>query len=111
LLSFFQRENGESGEADYHSFKTQAANVSSLQSVKNLGGYCQGAERLFEAGLDATGANLAWLVTSQWLAADEHINTTCLADASAARSAAPKTRPYEPPTALAPPPPEPSMGN
>jgi len=108
LLSFFQRENGESGEASYHTFKTQAANVSSLESAHNRDGYCVDAEQLFGVALDSYGANLDWVVATQWKATDEFIHTSCLVEAQTAQEPA-ASRPYESP--VPPPPPEPTMAN
>jgi hypothetical protein len=82
LMSFFVRENAEGGQEDYHAFKTRAANVSSLQSARNRGGYCANADRLFAAALDPSGANLAWFVSSQWGNTGEVIQASCTADAS-----------------------------
>jgi hypothetical protein len=82
LMSFFVRENAEGGQEDYHAFKTKAANISSLESARNRGGYCANAERLFAAALDPAGANLAWFVSSQWGNTGEVIQATCTADTS-----------------------------
>src|ERR1700733_6830301 len=77
LMAFFVRQKAEGGEADYHAFKTKAANVSSLASARNQDAYCANAQRLFAAALDPNGANLAWFVSSQWQTTGEVINASC----------------------------------
>jgi hypothetical protein len=106
LLAFFQRENGESGEASYHDFKTKAANVSSLNSTHDQSSYCSNAERIFAADY---GASLASFVTSQWPAAAVYISAECMADTQQAAAAAPGAWPNEAP--VPPAPAEPSLGN
>ena len=51
LLRFFRRLNAQTGEADYHSYKTRLANASSMQSIKDQG-YCANAEATFVEALD-----------------------------------------------------------
>jgi len=57
LQRFFRRLNGQTGEADYHSFKTRLANASSMQSIKDQG-YCANAEATFADALDARNKSL-----------------------------------------------------
>jgi hypothetical protein len=104
LLSFFERENGENGQSSYHEFKTKAANVSSLKSARDLGGYCAHAQSIFAS---AYGMNLAAFVINQWTAASELISASCTVDAQQASAASPW--PNEAPVPQAPT--EPSMGN
>jgi hypothetical protein len=57
LQRFFRRLNGQTGEADYHSFKTRLANASSMQSIKDQG-YCANAEATFVDALDVGNKSL-----------------------------------------------------
>jgi hypothetical protein len=106
LMRFFVRENAEAGEANYHTFKTKAANVSSLASARDTGAYCSNARRLFAAALDPYGAGLAWFVSSQWRSTGEVISASCTAGDT---NAWPAARPFEPPVASDPV--EPSLAN
>jgi hypothetical protein len=109
LMAFFVRENPQGGEADYHAFKTKAANVSSLASARDAGGYCANAARLFAAALGPYGANLAWFVSSQWQTTGEVIDASCTADATPARLSGVSSRSYGEP--VPPGPVEPSLAN
>jgi hypothetical protein len=109
LMAFFVRENAEGGEADYHTFKTKAANVSSLASARNNGAYCANAGRLFAAALEPYGANLAWFVSSQWQTTGEVIDASCTADEAPARFSDAPSRSYG--QAVPPAPVEPSLAN
>ena len=109
LMAFFVRENAEGGEADYHAFKTKAANVSSLASARDNGAYCANAGRLFTAAFDPYGANLASFVSSQWQATGEVIDASCTADATPARLSSVPSRSYG--QAVPPAPVEPSLAN
>jgi hypothetical protein len=95
LLAFFVRENAEAGEADYHAFKTKAANVSSLESARDRGAYCAEAGRLFGVAYDAYGATLAWFVSSQWRGTGEVLQASCTADSRRGESPVPAS-PVEP---------------
>jgi hypothetical protein len=106
LLAFFQRENGENGEASYHDFKTKAANVSSLKSAHDESSYCSNAEHIFAA---AYGVSLASFVTSQFPTAAVYISASCTGDTQQAAATAPATWPDEVPVPAAPE--EPSLGN
>lgn len=79
LMAFFVRDNGERGEADYHAFKTKAANVSALESAHDSAGYCANAERLFAAALN--GTDLATFVSTEWQQTGEVLRARCTADA------------------------------
>jgi len=57
LQQFFRRLNGQTGTADYHSFKTRLANAASMQSIKDEG-YCVNAEATFADALDARNKSL-----------------------------------------------------
>ena len=57
LQQFFRRLNGQTGTADYHSFKTRLANAASMQSIKDQG-YCVNAEATFADALDARNKSL-----------------------------------------------------
>jgi hypothetical protein len=74
LLEFFNRENGASGEADYHAFKTRAANIASLASNRDREAYCANAESLFEAAHDP---NLAHFVAMLWNGSGDIVRETC----------------------------------
>lgn len=49
LQNFFRRLYGQTGIADYHSFKTRLANSSSIQSMRDTQGYCANAQAIFNA--------------------------------------------------------------
>jgi hypothetical protein len=83
LLTFFMRENGARGEADYHSFKTKAANISALESARDSTGYCANAQRLFTAAFNSGYDSLGAFVASQWQGTAEIIRARCTADADA----------------------------
>jgi hypothetical protein len=51
LQNFFLRMYGQTGIADYHSFKTRLANMSSIQSIHDTQGYCANAQATFDAAL------------------------------------------------------------
>ena len=57
LQQFFRRLNGQTGTADYHSFKTRLANAASMQSIQDQS-YCVKAEALFAEALDAQNNSL-----------------------------------------------------
>ena len=57
LQRFFRRLNGQTGTADYHSFKTRLANASSMQSIRDQG-YCANAEATFADALEARNKSL-----------------------------------------------------
>jgi len=58
LQRFFRRLNGQTGTADYHSFKTRLANASSMQSIGDVQGYCANAEATFADALAARDKSL-----------------------------------------------------
>jgi len=58
LQRFFRRLNGQTGTADYHSFKTRLANSSSIQSIGDVQGYCANAEATFADALNARNKSL-----------------------------------------------------
>ena len=102
LLAFFIRENGESGTADYHTFKTKAANVSALQSARQPDNFCANADRVFEAALAPYQPTLASFVYSEWNAASEEISTRCTDDGIGAERIARGPASYDGPAPHAP---------
>jgi hypothetical protein len=102
LLAFFVRENGESGTDDYHTFKTKAANVSALQSARDLDRFCANADGIFRAALDSYQPTLASFVYSEWSATSQFISTSCTDDESYAERTARAQPSYEGPVAHAP---------
>ena len=57
LQQFFRRLNGQTGTADYHSYKTRLANAASMQSIKDTS-YCANAEATFTDALDTGNKSL-----------------------------------------------------
>jgi hypothetical protein len=49
LQNFFRHLYGQAGIANYHSFKTRLANMSSIRSVHDTQGYCADALATFDA--------------------------------------------------------------
>jgi hypothetical protein len=64
LQNFFRRLYGQSGEANYHSFKTRLANTSSMQSIKEAS-YCADAEVTFDDALSRSKKSLTAFVATQ----------------------------------------------
>jgi hypothetical protein len=64
LQVFFRRLYGQSGEANYHSFKTRLANTSSMQSIKEPS-YCADADATFDVALSQSNKSLAAFVATQ----------------------------------------------
>jgi hypothetical protein len=71
LQNFFQRSNAKSGTADYHSFKTRLANVSSMQSIRDTQNYCASAQETFEAAFAPGRKSLALFLASQTTQVDD----------------------------------------
>jgi hypothetical protein len=69
LQNFFRRLNGQTGVADYHSFKTRLANTSSLQSIRDTS-YCADAQATFDAALTDTKRSLPVFLAGQTTAVD-----------------------------------------
>ena len=80
LQNFFHRLYGQSGEANYHSFKTHLANASSLESIKDPG-YCANAKATFDSALGRDRKSLVAFVAEQPSGA-ERTFSTCGAVAS-----------------------------
>jgi hypothetical protein len=70
LQNFFRRLNGQTGVADYHSFKTRLANNSSIQSFRDPT-YCADALTTFDAALTNTKRSLPVFLAGQTTAVDD----------------------------------------
>ena len=70
LQNFFVRLNGQTGVADYHSFKTRLANNSSIQSFRDAN-YCTDAQTTFDAALTNTKRSLPVFLAGQTTAVDD----------------------------------------
>ena len=88
LQKFFRRLNGQTGTADYHSFKTRLANASSMDSIRDTS-YCANAEATFTAALEARNKSLRIFLADK-PAADERGYASCPIVASAAKTPARK---------------------
>jgi hypothetical protein len=73
LQMFFSRLNGQSGIANYHSFKTQLANTSSIQSGRDPRTYCANAQATFDAAL-AKKNSLKTFIAGQAIARDDAVS-------------------------------------
>lgn len=89
LQSFFRRLYGQSGEANYHSFKTRLANTSSMQSIKESR-YCANAEATFNVALSRSEKSLAAFVAGQPSQAEKAFSPCDVITASA--KTGPRTR-------------------
>ena len=87
LLVFFKRENGAGGTAEYHAFKTRAANTSALQSAQNGDAYCANARQAFDAAFSQDAMDLATFVRSQWSSTDQFVSGGCTDGSSSVRTA------------------------
>jgi len=83
LQKFFRRLNGQTGTADYHSFKTRLANASSMDSIRDTA-YCANAEATFADALAARNKSLRIFLADK-PAADERAYASCPVVASAAK--------------------------
>ena len=92
LESFFRRLHGKTGTEDYHAFKTHLANASSMQSIRDITGYCASAKEMFEAALNADRAVLTIFVSSQTTMADDAF-APCQYQTAGARAAPPANVP------------------
>jgi hypothetical protein len=89
LQKFFRRLNGQTGTADYHSFKTRLANASSMDSIRDTG-YCANAEATFADALAARNKSLRVFVADK-PTGDERAYSPCpVVTASAAKAPARK---------------------
>ena len=70
LQNFFRRLNGQTGVADYHSFKTRLANNSSIESIRYTS-YCADAQTTFNAALANTKKSLPVFLAGQTTAVDD----------------------------------------
>jgi len=70
LQNFFRRLYGQTGIADYHSFKTRLANMSSIQSIHDTQSYCANAQATFNAALTNTKKSLPVFLARQTTTAD-----------------------------------------
>ena len=66
LKAYFVRRNGARGEADYDTFKTKLANLSSLSDIANASGYCANAHAAFDMAMRSR-QSLASFVADQRL--------------------------------------------
>ena len=53
LKAFFVSRDAHGGEAQYHAYKTELANASSLRSIREVDTFCAAAETEFDAANDA----------------------------------------------------------
>jgi len=53
LKAFFVSRDAHGGEAQYHAYKTELANASSLRSIREVDTFCSATESEFDAALDA----------------------------------------------------------
>ena len=74
LQNFFHRLYGQSGEANYHSFKTHLANASSLESIKDPG-YCANALATFDSALSRDRKSLVAFIADQPSGAERTFST------------------------------------
>ena len=66
LKAYFVRRDGARGEAEYDTFKTKLANLSSLSDIANSSGYCANARAAFDMAMQGR-QNLASFVADQRL--------------------------------------------
>jgi hypothetical protein len=92
LQNFFLRMYGQTGIADYHSFKTRLANMSSIQSIHDTQAYCANAQASFDAAL-INKKSLPVFLASQTTTADNAFPRCEYLTASANR---PVRRPVRP---------------
>ena len=66
LMQFMRRIKGARGEAEYHAFKTRAANMAQLRYIHDPVGFCSSTKEAFASALDApTKPTLAAFVSTQ----------------------------------------------
>jgi hypothetical protein len=90
LQRFFQRLNGRTGGADYHTFKTRLANTSANQSVDDRQGYCASAEATFADALSGRSKSLRNFVSDKPAEAERDYAPCSAVRASAAKRASGK---------------------
>jgi hypothetical protein len=72
LQDYFRRLSGAAaGTEKYHAYKTHLANASSMQSIRNITGYCADAQAAFDASLSGTTSGLASFISGQPMTVDE----------------------------------------
>jgi hypothetical protein len=93
LLRFFKRMNARTGEADYHSFKTHLANMSSQLSIHDLRTYCNNAKAAYALALGPSRSTLAAFVATQPIVESSTYATCTFAVAGGIAPHAPKMIP------------------
>ncbi|MES2292542.1 MAG: hypothetical protein V4527_04515 [Pseudomonadota bacterium] len=93
LKAYFVRRDGARGEAEYDTFKTKLANLSSLSDIANSSGYCASTRAAFELAM-RDRQSLASFVADQRLMIALPEQKLCMADparpiTASAESAAP----------------------
>ena len=86
LKAYFIRRGGEHGEADYDTFKTKLANLSSLSDIADGPAYCANARVSFEMAM-RDGQSLANYVAGQQLVVSLPEQRLCVADRQVLASA------------------------
>jgi hypothetical protein len=89
LESFFRRLHGKTGTEDYHAFKTHLANASSMQSIRDITGYCSSAKEMFDVALDPGRSTLTVFAASQKTMADDAFSPCQFQTAGVVHSATP----------------------
>ena len=79
LKAYFVRRDGARGEADYDTFKTKLANLSSLSDIANSSGYCANTRAAFAMAIQSR-QSLASFVADQRLMIALPEQQLCLAD-------------------------------
>jgi hypothetical protein len=88
LESFFRRLYGQSGTAQYHSFKTRLANASSLESINRGLTYCADAQAMFDLALSRGRKSLTAFLSVQPSQAENSFSPCEIVTASRSASAA-----------------------
>ncbi len=92
LKTYFVRRDGARGEADYDTFKTKLANLSSLSDISNSSGYCANTRAAFATAMQDR-QSLASFVADQRLMIALPPQQLCVADP--ARPITAKTEPAQ----------------
>jgi hypothetical protein len=82
LEVFFKRLYGQSGTAQYHSFKTHLANASSLQSINKGLTYCADAQAMFDLALSRGRMSLTAFLSDQPTEAENNYSACEIVTAS-----------------------------
>jgi hypothetical protein len=93
LLKFFKRMKARGGEADYHAFKTQMANMSSNLSIRDINTFCNNSRAAFALALGPTRSTLAAFVATQPIMESSNVATCEIRVAGGIVPGAPKVVP------------------